>query len=288
MKIYTKLVFDIETLALLDSEWYEYEGPIAEAKGASPQETSIANLSSGLASTLASNYNTMFAGQTAILGSLNSGLEKVFQAGANQYGFSPAEDAALRTQATEGTANTYNQALTAVNQGFGAKGGGNSPGVFSGPQSQAQTSLAASTAATQSAEQLGITQAGYNVGRQNYWSAAGALGNTAALYNPTGVANAASSTANNAFGMANTVNQQNEAASPWTAVAGILGGVAGAFIGDPGLGGATASAASGGAAGSYGGGGGGGGGGLWNLGTPSASDQGTVDAFNQGDWGIDF
>ena len=251
MKIYTKLVFDIETLALLDSEWYEYEGPIAEAKGASPQETSIANLSSGLAQTLTANYNTMFAGQTAILGSLNSGLEKVFQAGANQYGFSPAEDTALRTQATEGTANYYNQALTATNQAFGAKGGGNAPGTFSGPQSQAQTSLAASTAATESAEQLGITQKGYDVGRQNYWAASAALGNTANLYNPTAYSNSANSAAGSAFGMANTVNQQNQAASPWPALAGVAGGVLGSFLGPIGasLGSKVGSALAGGGGG---------------------------------------
>lgn len=233
MKIYTKVVYDPETLRVIEAEskWYEYDGPVALVKGASPQETSIANLSTGLASTLSANYGAMFQGQTAILNSLNTGLTNIFNAGPNQYGFSPAEDTALRTQATEGTANTYNQALTALNQSWGAKGGGNTPIATSGPQSQAQTSIASATAGQESAEQLGITQAGYNVGRQNYWQAAGALGNTASLYNPLGYAGQSTSAANSAFNMQNTVNQQNQAASPWNAVAPILGGVAGSFFG---------------------------------------------------------
>jgi hypothetical protein len=237
MKIFTKLVYDIETLRLLDSEWYEYAGPVARAKGANPQEQQIATLSSGLASTLAANYNTMFAGQSAILGSLTAGLTNIFNAGPGQQGWTPAEAAAINTQTTQGVASTYNQALTAVNQAMGAKGGGNTPGVFSGPQSQADTSLAEAAANSLSSQRTANTIANYQQGNQNYWAAASALGNTAKIYNPTAYSGQAGSTANSAFGMANTINQQNQAASPWSAVAGILGGVAGAFIGDPGLGG---------------------------------------------------
>ena len=33
MKIYTRVVIDMATSAVLEADWYEYDGPVAECKG---------------------------------------------------------------------------------------------------------------------------------------------------------------------------------------------------------------------------------------------------------------
>lgn len=235
MKIFTKVVREISSGRLLSSDWFEYSGAVALAKGASAQETQIANSQQAFMGTLQNAYNTQFANQSAILSTLNSGWNQIFQAGINQYGFSTPEDVALRTQATQGTAQTYNQALSAVNQAMGAQGGTGrfrSDGqVYSGPADQIRAEIASASANQQAAQQLGITQAGYAQGRQNYLSAAGALGQVASMYNPQSYAGLAGQTGQQAFQMQDTVNKENQAASPWNIVAPILGGLAGSFLG---------------------------------------------------------
>jgi hypothetical protein len=78
---------------------------------------------------------------------------------------------------------------------------------------------------------LGIKQAGYTQGANDYNSAISAEEQAAGLYNPTGYSGAATSAGNAAASEANTIQQENTAASPWTMVGGILGGVAGSFAG---------------------------------------------------------
>jgi hypothetical protein len=229
MQIYTRVEFQWDGSKYVQKmdEGFEYTGPVAEMKGASSAETNLANSQSQFATTLQNDYGTQFANQSAILGSLNSSLAPIVNAGVGQYGFSGAEDAAMRTQATAGTAAQYQNAKQAAGAGMAAAGGGNQQ-LPSGAQTEVNSQIAQGAAQQESSQQLGITQAGYAQGRQNYMNAVGAEGNVASQYNPTGYAGQADSATNSAFNQASTVNQQNIAGSPWSIAGGVLGGVAGA------------------------------------------------------------
>jgi hypothetical protein len=85
--------------------------------------------------------------------------------------------------------------------------------------------LASSAAGALSSEQLGITQANYAQGRANFGEAASALGGTAGLLNPEGMAGQATSAGNAAANTANQIAQENNS---WMgAVGGVLGGISG-------------------------------------------------------------
>ena len=208
-----------------------YVGPIALAKGASGAENQLQQQQSDFYKTLTSNYQTQFANQSAIFNSIQSVFNPILQAGPNQYGFSNQEDAALRTQATEGTAASFANARSATAQALASSGGGNDF-LPSGANANIQTNLEGQAAATQSNQQLGITEAGYQQGYNQFTQASNALGSVAAGLNPLGYAGAATPAGNSAFGSASTIQQQNNAASPWGTIGGILGGAASQFLGD--------------------------------------------------------
>jgi hypothetical protein len=259
VRITTRAMFDMATGKCLSRTWYEYGGPVELAKGASAQQTQLANTQQSFYNTVLQNYNTQFANQSSILSSLTSGWNQIFNAGIGQYGYTPAEDTALRTQASEGTATTYNQALTALNEQLGARGGGNTPGVTSGGDAQLQAEIAKAGAADIANKQLGITESGYNIGRQNYLTAASSLAGVAGQENPLSYGGLGVSAGQSAFGSATQVNKENQAASPWNVIAPILGGAAGSFLGPIGtsLGSSLGSAISGATTGSNSSGGGG-------------------------------
>jgi hypothetical protein len=178
-----------------------------------------------------SNYNTEFAGQQQILGSLMSAFQPMLAAGPDQQGFGPQERAALATQIGEGTAANYAKASQALNTQLGARGGGNEF-LPTGARAQIDEALAAQAAQTQSNQQLQMTAANYAQGRANFGAAAGALSNAAGLMNPTAAAGAASGAGVNAMNSANQIWQQG---NEWVgAVGGALGGamsMAGMMVG---------------------------------------------------------
>jgi hypothetical protein len=108
----------------------------------------------------------------------------------NPKGYDPTALAAMRTQATEGTAQSYAQSEKALNNTIAARGGSQLP---SGVEAQLQAENANESAAQNASSQLNITQADANLKQQNYWSAVNALSGNAAQYNPTGYANSANS-----------------------------------------------------------------------------------------------
>lgn len=189
--------------------------------GPSPQQGQIAGGQQSLFGTLQSDYQQMFAGQTQILNSLTQSFSPILAAGINQYGFSAAEDAAMRTQATSGVANQYQAANQATKENLAAAGGGNAF-LPTGATQQLTQENALAAAQTQSGEQLGITQAGYQQGRQNYLAAAQGLGSAASAMNPLGYAGQATSAGTAAYGSA----QQNEAqtAQMFSSIGGAIGG----------------------------------------------------------------
>jgi hypothetical protein len=152
----------------------------------------------------------------------------VLAAGMNQYGFSPQENAALRTQATTGVANQYQQANQATQQQLAATGGGNQF-LPTGAQSQLTQQNAQAAAQQQSSEQLGITEAGYAQGRANYMSAAQGMGQVASAMNPLGYAGAANQGGSAAYGSATTNATQSTQA--WEAIGSAVGGLASSALG---------------------------------------------------------
>lgn len=221
----------------------KWTGPVAFCKGASSQQTAEANNSQQFNSTLQQDLSQQFAGQNAILGTLQNTLNPIIAAGPNQFGFSNGEVNTLNSQAIQGTGQQYNNVKKALGEQQAAQGGGNSY-LPSGATAAQQAGLATGAANQASNQLLGIQQAGYQQGHDTYESAIGQLGGVAGMYNPTGWAGAANTAGSNAFNQATTVAQENNAASPWNLVGGILGGAVGAgldaFTG--GLGGTAAGA----------------------------------------------
>jgi hypothetical protein len=236
MKIIRSATFqmteNIGEYLLVREDAYEYSGPVALAcfGGASSAEKTINNQQQQMMSTLMSNYSQQFAGQQAILGNLQNAYGSILAAGPGQMGYTAPELAALRTQSAQGTAQAYQQAKQATGESLAAIGGGNTF-LPSGTVAGINANLANSAAQANASNQLGITTAGYQQGLQNFNQAASVLGNVAQIQNPLGYAGATTSAGSSAFGGANTINQQNNAAQQALlglaggGVAGILGGI---------------------------------------------------------------
>jgi hypothetical protein len=242
MFIYTKLILDFEG-NVLEKEGYEYEGPVAECKGASQQEkdqaaatTDLAKRQSAFYDVMTKSYQQMFAGQTAILNTLQKTFDPIIAAGPSQYGLSRAEDTAMRTMASEGTAQSYKMAKQAVAEQQGAQAG--DAFIPKGADAQVRSQIASAAAGQEAQQQTAITKYGYDVGREQYWKAAESLGGVAKMYDPTGYSGESSkagqvagATSGSAFDMQKTIYEQNKAASGWNIAGGILGGALQAGIG---------------------------------------------------------
>jgi hypothetical protein len=215
-------------ILVLDSRRPFY-GQVAWAKGASAQQTDIANSQQDFYKSLSANYSQQFQNQNAILGALNKSLSPIVAAGPNQFGFSKAEVNNLNSQALQGTGQQYKNAAKAVGEAQAAQGGGNTY-LPTGAQAQQQAALAAQSANQTSGQLLDIQNKGYDVGRSQYNAAISQLGGVAGMYNPNEVAGAANTGGSDASASAKTVADMNNAASPWNLVGGILGGAVGAGV----------------------------------------------------------
>lgn len=237
MFIHTKTEFvwdDVQRqYILLSDEGYEYSGSISLCKGATDNQEALAQNQKEFSETLQKDYGTTFANNQAILNSLNSSLKPIVSAGIGQYGYTNAEDAAMRTQASAGTAQQYQNARRAVGQAQAASGGGDTF-LPTGAAAANNAALARAAAQQESGQQLDITKSGYEQGRQNFLNAVNAEQGVAAGYNPTGYAGLGTSANSSAADQENNIAKLNNAANPWSTVGGILGGVAGQ-IAAPGL-----------------------------------------------------
>lgn len=219
-----------ERYILLRQKSINWTGSVALLKGASSVQSNLANQQSNFYNTLSTDYGQQFQNQSAILGSLQKSLSPILNAGPNQFGFSQAQTNNLNSSAIQNTAQGYANASKALKENQAAAGGGNTL-LPNGAQSAQQGSLASAAANNQSNQLLGIQQAGYQQGLQNFNNAVGQLGGVASQYNPTGFAGSANSAGGSAFNSATQVQQMNNQASPWNLVGGILGGAANAFTG---------------------------------------------------------
>lgn len=175
-------------------------------------------------------YNKAYSKFQGITDALNAQFAPILAGGPGQFGFTPGETAALRTQATQGTATSYNQAARAMaEQGAGMGGGRSTINATGGPMTQAREQLASAAAGQESTQQLGITAAGYQQGRENWQTAITGEENLAAGWNPNAFAGSATGAASPANQMAQTIVQQQQA--PFQAIMGALGGAVGTAAG---------------------------------------------------------
>jgi len=177
-------------------------------------------------------YNKAYGKFSDLTDAIQKQFAPILQAGPGQYGYTTAEDAALRTQATEGTASYYSAASRALAERRAAMGGGTSNvNATSGPAQAEQARLAALGAGTESQQQLGITTTGYDIGRQQWQNAITGTMNLAQAWNPNTFSGSTVNAGQLASSEANYIAQQQQNA--WGSVLGALGGVAGAALGNP-------------------------------------------------------
>jgi len=125
--------------------------------------------------TLRQNFQTIFGKNQKILDMLEGALAPQIQGGPSQYGNTPAADAAKRGRATESISAAGTQAANAVRSAAASRGGGNTF-TPSGSQEAIDASLAQDTAVKQAEAQMGITEQGYETGRENCYKSLGLAG----------------------------------------------------------------------------------------------------------------
>ena len=174
-------------------------------------------------------YDKAYSQFSDISSALKAQFDPILARGYGQMGYTPGEEAALRTQATEQTATNYNQAAQALGEENATMGGGNIINQTGGPQEGMRERLATTAAGEQSKEQLGITTAGYDLGRSMWTQALQGEEALAAGWNPNAFSGSTVNAGNAAASEANTIAAQ--AMSPWTSVLGAVGGIAGQAAG---------------------------------------------------------
>lgn len=231
MRIYSKIVINIATGELMRVSYRNYDGPVLLFKGPSEEEKNLQAKQAEFYDTLTKDYKAAFDHQTAILQAMDKAWMPILDAGINQYGFSTAEDKTLRSQAIEGTAQSFKNAQVALNnRNVSPAGPGGEEIIPSGATAQLNEELAAGTASTESNQLLDITKAGYQTGRQNYIAASEALGGVAKSYDPTAYISGANQAGSGAFSSADIINKEQQASSAWSVVGGVLGGAASSFL----------------------------------------------------------
>lgn len=196
--------------------------------GPSSQQKQTTDEQANFYSNLTNQYNQVFGQNQAITGALTQAYTPILQRGPSQTGMSPAEETSLRTQADTGVATNYAQAQGATGKVLAAMGGGNTY-IPSSVTANIMASTANQAAQQRSAQQLGITQQNYDLGRQNWQTALSGMTSVGQLLSPTSYAGAATS----AGGQAATSEQAmaQEAFSPWQSAMGMLGSVGGMAAG---------------------------------------------------------
>jgi hypothetical protein len=176
-------------------------------------------------STLTANYNKEFAQWTQVLNGFQSQLKPIIDAGIGQFGLTPGEETALRTDVSNQTTKAFNDQRAALQNRIAQQGGGEDF-MPSGAKEQLQEELANNQARESSELNTGITKAGYDLGRQNFLTAMGMENSVLNAMNPNafaGAATGAGNAATNAINVANTTSLGG-----W---GGIIGGVLNAGVG---------------------------------------------------------
>jgi hypothetical protein len=220
MRIFTRIVIDMETLEVLESDGFEYTGPIALCKGdnaASGEEQSQADFSKQLQSSFATNN----AAQQNQLNFLNNKMQSAID---NPQGYDASTLASMRAQANDSVAAQNQNVQRSVNNSMATKGG--AAALPSGVSAQIDAAIGSQAAQAGSRAQQDITIQNANLENQNMWKAVQGEGQIASLENPEGMAGANTGTADSISGLSDAVTKANG-----PGIGSILGGVVGAGIG---------------------------------------------------------
>src|SRR4030081_1020551 len=126
MIFHSRVVWNLETLEIVGRFGrFDYDGPVGKLCGATKGQKDAAAQEMSTAKSMSSAFDTIFKGNENILKSITGALTPVVQAGPSQYGFSSAEDAALRTRAMDSNAAASQQVTNAVRSAEASRGGGN-------------------------------------------------------------------------------------------------------------------------------------------------------------------
>ena len=155
-------------------------------------------------------------------------LTPIFEAGPNQTGFSAGENAALTSGAINQNAANYRSAATVAGANEARAGG--TTYAPTGGQQEVNAQIASNAAENLSNTENQITEANYAQGRQNFQSAEAGLFGAQSGYAPNATGALANQTNQTAFGEEQQIAQQQNA---WVGdVAGLVGGLGGAAIGN--------------------------------------------------------
>lgn len=195
--------------------------------GPTQAQTDLQSSQAAFYDTLQKQDAVQFGEDQQILTQMQSVYAPILAAGPSQYGFNPAEDTVLNTEATEGVAGNFAGASKALKEQQAAEGGGDSY-LPSGVKQQQQEELDTSAAQTAANEKLQIKQSGFAQGYNQFTAATNALEGTAGLLSPTAAANAATSAGSAEGTTANAIAAENES---WMApLAGAVGAVGAAAL----------------------------------------------------------
>jgi hypothetical protein len=197
--------------------------------GASSQQTETYNEQQQFYQQAMEQQSEAWGQDQEILSAMKGVYGPIFAAGPSQEGFAPEEKAALNTQVTEGTAQSYKNASTAVNEKLATLGGGNLA-LPNGATAQIQAQVAEAAAQTESQQRSQITEADYNQGYQNWLQASTGLTGVSNALNPVAYSGAATSAGGQA---ANTANQIASENNSWiNAALGAAGAIGTGVIGE--------------------------------------------------------
>ena len=228
MRIYTKLVMDWNG-NILESEGYDYSGPIALACGAPSGQNELATEQAAYYQTLTSNAQSEFGQASALATKFMSEYDPIFAAGPNQKGWNAEEanavNANIVTTEGEATDNAQRAAGTSTN----ALGGGNEY-VPQGAVRQGKAAINVAGEQATSQSQQNALLADYQQGFQNFTQASNALAGIPSLYSgSTGAASAATSGGTAANTSYTDIAQESMA--PLSLVGAALGSTGAIFAG---------------------------------------------------------
>lgn len=191
--------------------------------GASSQQESLEASQASYYQTLQQQASAEFGQSSKIFQDLTSTFEPILAAGPGQTGYTAGEVNNLNSIAATTQGQAYSTSEQAINRQLAATGAG----LPSGVATKIRTGLAGSSAQNLATEQQTIQQNNYDVGHQNWLTAAQALSGATGVY---GTANGAAGAANQGGSAASeTANEIAQESNSWMSlVGGALGGAASA------------------------------------------------------------
>lgn len=228
MRIFTKIVMDWNG-NILESEGFEYTGPIALACGAPSGQQELAKEQGDYYKTLTSNAQTEFGQASELAASFMKEFTPIFEAGPNQMGWNAEESNAVNSQIVTTEGQATKNALQAAGASTNALGGGNEFVPQGAVEAGKRAIDVAGAQATATSQQTAL-QKNYAQGFQNYEMAAKGLAGIPSLYGTStgaaGAANSGGESANKTYGDIAT-----ESMAPLSLVGSALGATGAIFAG---------------------------------------------------------